>query len=404
MGFVEGGVNTKRSCQSWKSKAALLAPPVLASLIAFGASLAMAAEPLVDFSAVNVTDLLANVSGGLRRQARILDKFDIAAAYVGDNHEHPGLSAFVDLQATDGANFSKTVVGDAQIVSNLEAPAGTRILDAWIAQDFGGEGGVKAGIIDLNSEFDVQATGVLFLNSSHGIGPDFSQSGENGPSIFPNTGLGLTGWWLPGDHWQLKAGLFEGTPGDPAHPGRTSLSLSDDEGALLVFEARNHITPDVVIGAGVWRYTARFDALDTSGRVSGNSGIYGIIDGTLYSAPEGGRSGLSGWVRVGFADQTINPIAATVGGGFVYTGPFGRKADQAGVAFGYVHFGPPAQRAAAAAGTPTGPSETTAEATYSFALTESLIVQPDIQYVFSPGADPTLTNALVVGSRVTANW
>ena len=74
------------------------------------------------------------------------------------------------------------------------------------------------------------------------------------------------------------------------------------------------------------------------------------------------------------------------------------------MAFGYVRFGSPGQRAAAAAGTPIGSSETTAEATYSFALSESLIVQPDIQYVFSPGADPTLADALVVGSRVTATW
>ncbi len=397
-------MNRKRSFQSLKNAAARLSLPVLASLIALGTGIATANEPLFDISAVNVTDILADVSGGLRREARVLDKFDVTAAYVGDNHNHPGLSVFVDLQATDGANFSKTVVGDAQIVSNLEAPAGTRVLDAWIAQDFGGKGGFKAGIVDLNSEFDVQATGALFLNSSHGIGPDFSQSGENGPSIFPNTGLGFAGWWLPGDHWQLKAGVFEGTSGDPAHPGRTAISLSGDEGALLVFEARNHVSPDVVIGAGVWRYTARSDALDSSGRVSGNSGIYGIVDGTLYSAPEGGRSGLSGWIRIGFADEAINPIAATVGGGLVYTGPFGRQADQAGIAFGYVHFGLPEQHAAAAESAPIRASETTAEATYSFAVTESLIVQPDIQYVFSPSADPMLADALIVGSRVTATW
>jgi porin len=396
-------VNGRPNLRGFGDAVARLAPPVLALLIALGAA-AVAAEPPLDLSAANVTDVLADVSGGLRREARILDKLDITAAYVGDNHNHPGLSAFIDLQATNGANFSKTVIGDAQIASNLDAPAGVRVLDAWIARDFGGEGGFKTGILDLNSEFDVQATGVLFLNSSHGIGPDFSQSGENGPSIFPNTGLGFAGWWLPGDHWQLKAGVFEGTAGDPAHPGRTSLSVSNNEGALLVFEARNRIMPGVVIGAGTWRYTARFDALDGPGRVSGNSGIYGIIDGSLYSAPEGGRSGLSGWLRAGFADNRINPIGATLGGGLVYTGPFGRNADQAGIAFGYVHFGSPARHAASGAGTPMGPSETTAEATYSFAVGESLTVQPDIQYVFSPGADPMLADALIVGSRVTATW
>ena len=157
---------------------------------------------------------------------------------------------------TDGADFSGAVVGAAQTISNLEAPADIRLANAWMSWDAGGKGGVKLGVVDLNTEFDVQSTAALFLNSAFGIGPDFSQSGQNGPSIFPSTGLGLVGWWLPGGHWQLKAGLFEGASGDPTHPGRTNFILSRDEGALIVLEARNHLTENFVIGAGTWRYTA----------------------------------------------------------------------------------------------------------------------------------------------------
>ncbi len=46
------------------------------------------------------------------------------------------------------------------------------------------------------------------------------------------------------------------------------------------------------------------------------------------------------------------------------------------MAFGYVQFGAPAQRAAAAAGAPIASSETTVEATYSFAIGESVTVNP----------------------------
>ena len=360
----------------------------------------MAGEPLVDLSAINTTDLLTNVRGGLERQSRILGKLDLTATFVGDNHDRPGLSAFVDLQATNGANFSASVVGDAQVISNIEAPAGTRVLDAWVAKDFGGEGGVRAGIVDLNSEFDVQATGALFLNASHGIGPDFSQAGNNGPSIFPAPGLGVIGWLITGDHWQVKAGIFEGTPGDPDHPGRTSLTLSSDEGALLVFEARNHISPNFTIGGGVWHFTAAFDALDVTAQSHANTGIYAIADGLLYSAPESGHAGLSGWIRAGFANGDIDPIDATLGGGLVYSAPFGRDTDQVGFAVSYAHFGRPARRA----GIVDGKSETSLEATYSFGIDEHLIVQPDIQYVISPGADPSVGNALVTGSRIVATW
>ena len=46
------------------------------------------------------------------------------------------------------------------------------------------------GRYDLNSEFYRLQSASLFLNSSFGIGPEFSQSGLEGPSIFPNTSVG----------------------------------------------------------------------------------------------------------------------------------------------------------------------------------------------------------------------
>ena len=361
--------------------------------------------PLIGLAATNVSDALANVSGGLQRGARLLDKLDLTATYTGDNHGEPGLAFFLDLQATDSTDFSSTVVGDAQVISSVDAPAGARVFNAWAAKDFDGRGGFKAGIIDLNSELDVQQTGALFLNGGHGIGPDFSQAGQNGPSVFPSTGLGFVSWWLPADHWQLKAAVFEGTPGDPAHPGQTSLSLTKNEGALLVFEVRNRPTPDFVVGLGTWRYTASFDAIDPAvGRISGNAGLYAIADGTLYAAPGGNRAGLAGWVRAGIADDRINPIDSTIAGGLVYTAPFGREADQVGIAFGYAHYGAPARRAGAAGGAPLGAAETSIELTYSFAFSEALIVQPDIQYVISPSADSAVADALVAGSRITVAW
>jgi porin len=371
------------------------------ALILWCGSAAARAEghlPAVELS--SITDVLGNVSGGLKRGYRVLEKADITANYAGDDHGIPGFSVFVGAQITDATLFSAALVGDAQTVSNIDGPAGLRLSNAWVAKEFNGRGGIKAGVVDLNTEFDVQATGALFLNSSFGIGPDFSQSGGNGPSIFPTTGLGMVGWWMPGGHWQIKTGIFEGTPGDPAHPGRTRFSLGGDEGALLALEARNQLTPNFSLGVGAWRYTASFDAIDPArGRLSGNSGFYAIADGLLYADPAGENTGLSGWLRLGLADARINPVAHSIGGGFVYTGLFGRMADQAGIAFTRVQFGQPARLA-----TGSGYAETTFEASYSFNINDKLTLQPDLQYVVSPSGDPTLGNALVVGSRVIATW
>ena len=38
-------------------------------------------------------------------------------------------------------------------------------------------------------------------------------------------------------------------------------------------------------------------------------GYYAIADGLFYAAPEGDKAGLSGWARIGFADDR-KPIAA----------------------------------------------------------------------------------------------
>jgi len=372
----------------------------LAILLPFASTAAWAGDNLIDLSATNISDALGNVSGGLKRGVRLLDKADVTATFSGEDHGLAGLTIFVDGQVTDATNFSGALVGDAQTVSSLDAPAGIRLANAWISKEFDGIGGLKAGVVDLNTEFDVQSTAALFLNAAFGIGPDFSQSGLNGPSIFPSTGLGAVGWWLPGGHWQIKAGIFEDTPGDPSHPGRTHFAFTRDEGALIVAEVRDQLTPDTVVGVGSWHYTASFDAIDpVRGRLSGNAGYYAIADALLWAAPEGDKAGLRGWVRVGFADDRINAIQTTVNGGLVYTAPFGRMADQAGISFAHARFGDAARQAGS-----LGSAETTFEATYSFNINSHLTLQPDIQYVMSPAGDPAIADAIVVGSRVIASW
>lgn len=358
-----------------------------------------AAPPPLALAATAIGDAIAGISGGLKRGGRLLGKADLSASFAGDGLGFSGLTAFLDVQAGAGGDFSGRIIGDAQTVSNVDGSAGLRLANAWLAREFDGLGGVKAGVIDLNTEFDVQPTAALFLNSSFGIGPDFSQAGANGPSIFPATGLGLVGWWLPGDHWQLKVGLFEGTPGNPDHPGRTSFAFTTGEGVLLALEARNHLTPDLTLGLGAWHHTADFDALDAArGRVSGNSGLYAIANGLIYT-PEGAGAGLSGWLRLGLAQEAINPVTLSLSGGLVLAAPFGREADQAGIAVAHVGFGRPARRSAALRA-----GETSFEATYALNLNSHLTLQPDLQFVLSPGGDAGLGDALVAGSRLIATW
>src|SRR5689334_21439921 len=97
--------------------------------------------------------------------------------------------------------------------------------------------------------------------------------------------------------------------------------------------------------------------------------------------------------------RSINAIGTTVNGGLVYTAPFGRMADQAGLSFTHARFGDAARQSGL-----LEQAETVIETTYSFNINSHLNIQPDIQYVMSPAGDASIPDALVVGSRVSASW
>ena len=343
----------------------------------------------------HVMDGLAVVDGGLEQGGALLHKFDLTADWASGAFE-----AHLDLQYVAGDEPSAELIGDAQVVSNIEAPEALRILEAWGAWGLaGGKAGVKTGLIDLNAEFDVQDVGLVFLNSSHGVGPDLSQTGLNGPSIFPNTSLAVSGFATFGERWTVRAGVFDGVPGDPDDPTRTLIRLSGEEGALLIAEVEHRFNERAKLKLGGWTYTAEFDAIEdlapdgSPARLGSNRGAYALVEGRLWSEAGDPEQGLDAWIRVGLANAQINAVDVYVGGGAVYAGVL-RDDDQLGLAIGHASFGGPARRALGLEG-----GETVAELTYALPVAGTVVVQPDLQYVWNPGGDPTIPNALVVGVR-----
>ena len=151
------------------------------------------ATKAVSLSAVYTADIRGNVTGGIARGTRYLDNLDLQVAIDSDKLVGwRGAHLFAYAIYNNGVEFSSSLVGDAQTVSNVETDVQAfRLFEAWVEQDIGRNGSIKAGLYNLNSEFDTTQSGGFFLLSSHGIGPDFSQSGRNGPSIFPVTSLAV---------------------------------------------------------------------------------------------------------------------------------------------------------------------------------------------------------------------
>ena len=374
------------------------------------ANVAGAEEACVDCADVNALTVSATYTGEQWRQAsggvatgtRYLDNLDITIdADAGRIAGLDGLQLFAYLLYNNGNSLNE-LTGAAQGVSNIEATEALRLYELWTQWNFGsGEQSLRVGLYDLNSEFDSIETAGLFINPSHGIGPDMSQTGQNGPSIFPVTSLGARfskSWGA----WSAQLAVLDAVPGDVEHPDRTTIRLGKDEGALIVGET-NYRSSAARVGVGYWHYTSDFDQHDAGAAKDENSGVYAIVESPVFAAES---AGMNVFVRIGAANGHINPVDRYLGLGAVYTMKSEAREHQIGVALAVAKFGEPFRRFAASAGTAPEEHETIVEMTYRVNVSDWFTLQPDVQYILNPGADPALDSAWVIGLRfeVGTQW
>lgn len=360
-------------------------------------------------------DVMGVVAGGVSHKLATLDDWDLTMTVdAGRLVGWQGASFFVYGLGTGGRQPSK-YAGVAQALDNIEAPDTWKLYEAWYQQQLlDGRLSLLLGLYDLNSEFDVIETASLFLQSSHGIGIDYSQSGLNGPSIFPTTSTAARLRFNPTERTYALLAVLDGVAGDPNDPHGTQIIWRGSDGVLLASEVGylqgsldgEGTDPYVKIGIGGWYYTANFDRIDdvdASGdpvRGGGNFGLYGLVEAMLWHEADRAQ-GLSGWLRVGGANHRLNPFAFYVGSGLVYTGLIpDRDQDQVGFAIANAIAGGDLKDAASAAGAAIDGAEVALELTYKAQLTGWLYVQPDVQYVINPGLGPDLDAALILGMRL----
>ncbi|MFN3228401.1 MAG: carbohydrate porin [Asticcacaulis sp.] len=336
---------------------------------------------------VVTADYLSVVKGGLKRGARGLTNTDLTLEVA---HASSGWTFNGYVLHNQGGVFNDDYVGSLQAVSNIDTTDALHLYELWAQKSWlDGEAYVAAGIIDLNSRFDVQESGGLFLQSAHGIGSELAQTGVNGPSIFPLAGPAVVVQIPITDGWWTRFGIFDAVPGSANNPDRFSyVRLSKDEGALVIGELE-HRTDAARLVIGGWRYTTAFDALDDVDPDTGeplrrrdNEGAYVSYDRTLIApATDDGPGKVTGWVRAGFANSRINSLSHYVGGGLVWTGPVAaRPLDQLGLAVAMAHRGQADRRL-----NPGRKTETVTELTYRAVLSETLALQPSLQHVHGIG-------------------
>ena len=350
-----------------------------------------AEESAFSFDSVLTTDILSNQKGGLKKGTRAMTNLDLSVSWAGPK----GWEAFGYALADADGGFSERLSGDAQVVSNIDAPAGVRLFEAWIRKTSQDEKWMTSfGLMNVNSQFDVQEVAGTFMNASHGLGADFAQSG---PAAFPFSALGLSVEWRAKETMSLRLGVYDGVAGDPDHMSAfVGQKLGRKDGSLIIGEVEKRFEGGYV-KLGHWAYSRPFERIDGSGQKRGTSGTYGQIAATLYREKSTEDQGLKAWVRHGAANPSVMDIATYTGAGLVYTGPIkGRDHDAVGIALAKARYGKPYRAAQ------MGPvsEETSYELTYQYEVRPGFVVQPDLQYIRRPAGSHDQKDAVVIGLRV----
>lgn len=387
----------------------------------------------ITLDATYTTELASNRQGGARQGTVRLGLLELRGQTDGERLLGlPGLSVTASVQRSHGSDPS-SVVGDAQGVSSIAAPARWRLFEAWVEQNFAGRNlSLMVGRFDLNAEFYNLDCAGLFMHSSFGIGPELSQTGPGGPSLFPHTALGARLAWQRGP-LTLRLAVLNGVPAAvPRADGRTGLHRPGD-GALWVAEtafagsdtaedATATRRPRQVLGraalaqardsklaVGAWHYSARFDDLarvDGAGQPlaqRGSSGVYLITEQLLWQdAALAGRR-LRGFVQLGRGDNRVARFAAYQGLGLSLSSPWAtRPDDELGLALAVAHNSAAFTEQLRAAGAAPLASEATLELSYLAALQPWLSLQVSVQQLIRPNTDPARATARLLQLRLEA--
>jgi porin len=344
------------------------------------------------------------IAGGGARGIDYLDNIDLTVTAQTGNTR-----LFAYALYNNGRDFSGPRYPRGWVASNIETGVqAVRLYEAWIEQSFAdGKVSLRAGLYDLNAEFDALEASGLFINPAHGIGTDFSQSGRNGPSIFPVTSLGLRAQFTLGEQTTLRLAVLDGVPGDPVRPRRTAIKLGKGDGALLAAELDRKIG-DWRLIAGYWGYTAPFEDPLASAQAGapvlrkGAQGAYLRGEGLISGAAQG--RGLDAFFRLGWANGRFHAVEKFASAGLRWRGPIAaRPNDQAGIAVAWSGASHRAREALALGGEAIARRDWAFEATYALALTDWLSIQLNFQYFIDPAFERN-RRAVMGGVRINLAW
>lgn len=299
----------------------------------------------------------------------------------------------VDLMVTHGGTPSVNEVADLQVFSNLEAGFLYGLFEVYYEyreKHFW----FKAGQQDINTDFFLSKTALLFTHSSFGIDPIATVNAVTPTYPFP--GLSLAMGWEINPILTLQACVFEGVAVFPNTPFVGISTLNKGEGAIAMVEPAVHLfQKKVTLKAGGYVHTASFTNKKTGEQQMGFWGLHSLGDITLHQRE-------SQRIRLFYQVATSTPELSEIGfygavGVRVEDLFYGGIEDEWGLAFGsgIINSRFPLNRQQIGI-----KSESVIEFSQRTHLKKYLSLQPFAQFLYIDEVGVQLTEPYVVGMRL----
>lgn len=343
-------------------------------------------------------DAFVNTTGGNDRGGGLLGNFYLS---LDLNTEKLGMwdGGNVHLEGVGiyGRSPAK-VVGDYQYTSSIDAPDTIDPYQLYYEHTFFDDRlSWLVGVHDYSLDFGVVDYGWDFIHSAFWTPSTMTQLWW---SFYPTTGLGSRAKLKLSESGYLMAGVYDGLPSSQENNRKIDWGLSKADGAhtlveLGIDEASEGARP-YKLALGGWYNSGEFDGADGT-VMRANSGSHLIGQTMLYGEDEGYERGLGGFLQLGQAAITRNFNTWYFGAGLRYKGLLSsRPEDVLGVAWGRAEIGSRYRESNPGA---ADSYESNVEVTYRAGVLPWLVLQPAVQVVRNPGADPGLDDAVVLYLR-----
>ena len=372
------------------------------------------------FSSTYTTDVLGNVSGGMKQGAR----YDHSVGW----DVNFDLERFVGLLGTQfhisglwrqGQNLSKAVIGNDIVTSTIYGHEQFRFYALYLEKDlFDKRLNIRAGRIAAGDDFASSPLYGAFV--SNGVdGVPISIPINLFFTVYPTTTWGVRAKYNLNKDFYILSGIYDGDKGveyDKFYGLDFSLRLKEGlafaeeltyapDGGLSPAGLPGHYKGGIYYNGAVKR-DLYSDINGDSYAVTnlprkkhiGDFNVYIHADQMIYREKETKDEGLTPLAVVTIGPDNMNKFPFFLMGGFVYKGLVpGRNDDLTAFEVIYAKYSDKIKESQQSVGSSPQRYEMVFEFTQKIMITRWMYMQPDIQYIVQPGGTGNIDDALVLG-------